>query len=128
MQSDDTVTLHMEWMKRLADRPRMHLGALEECTNGLADHLQEIVSKGDIQRAQIAKNTLAMYIHVLAACREKGTSFMLQRLDLCLAELNKVLQVSEEHGPVLCVTRILTLQTGLARLLPERLSTQQLST
>jgi hypothetical protein len=100
MKIDDIVKHYMEWIKRLTERPRIHLGGLEEATKGLVSHLQEIIFKKDISRAIEAKNSMAMYAHVLVACREQGADFILRELDMCLADLDKLLRASERSNPV----------------------------
>lgn len=96
MRMDKTVVYYMEWLKRMTDIRRIHLKALEQITTGLVGHLREIAREGDISRAQKARNSLAMYKHVLDECGKQGGYSLLRRLKPCLANLDKLLHVPEE--------------------------------
>jgi len=99
MDMDKTVVYYMEWLKRMTDMDRIHLKALEEITTGMVDHLRVIIREGDISRAQKAKNSIAMYRHVLDQCQKQGGDSLLRALEPCRADLNKLLHVPEESEP-----------------------------
>jgi hypothetical protein len=89
----------MEWIKRMTDRRRIHLKALAECRDGLVRHVKEILSKKQVRKAREAKGTFAVFGDVLAACREQGAGFMLQGLESCLAELDKLAGPPPKNAP-----------------------------
>ncbi len=96
---DNTIVDYMEQLGRITNRKPIHLGALEKCRSGLINYLQEIVREKSSMSAQKAKNTLAMYSHVLAACREQRADFFGGRFQSCLTNLNILIRDREEMEP-----------------------------
>lgn len=91
---DETVKYHMEWMKRLTDRGRIHLGGLERCTGGLITHLEEIIRKKSAGKAREVWDSMAQYSHVLRACREQGAGFMLVGLE---SRMERIESLAKRH-------------------------------
>lgn len=96
MEMDSTIVNYMECMKRMSDKNRIHLGSLDECRNGLEDHLQEIINAKDFSRAQKANNSLGMYSHVFVEYRKLGADYMLRGVYCYIEILKTMLNVSKK--------------------------------
>lgn len=100
---DKTAANHIQQMVRILNHPMMNFHDLDECTEGLIRHLQDIIHEKDLPRALDALHTYNKYegtYHFINRLKTFNLFYIMKQLCSCQNSLDTLLYIYEDKNEV----------------------------